>query len=260
MHREKTSSSKVQDPKVAKKDAQPGSSVEDRDIIIASSAHIPDRDQSFHRGTIESAVDAQEEALTGWHRDIEQQVSGEGSESEDLDVVLDEIRPSAEGLGAQPHVNTHAVPVRSDAKAEPLKDGDLSKIQAILESRRGGLEHVVSAKETLVREQLAPSDTGSAQVDFNHPADMTEGDHDFEREISLVEIEKAELARVNLALTRLHEGTFGECESCGDDIPRQRLLAIPETELCIACQDVIEKAQGGVRTVSMANTATYTRR
>ena len=37
------------------------------------------------------------------------------------------------------------------------------------------------------------------------------------------------------ALGRLIEGRYGICESCGDDIAPDRLLAIPETAYCIAC-------------------------
>ena len=37
------------------------------------------------------------------------------------------------------------------------------------------------------------------------------------------------------ALGRLIEGRYGICESCGNDISVDRLLAIPETPYCIAC-------------------------
>jgi RNA polymerase-binding transcription factor len=38
------------------------------------------------------------------------------------------------------------------------------------------------------------------------------------------------------ALTRLDEGTYGTCESCGGAIAPERLEARPEATLCIACQ------------------------
>ena len=37
------------------------------------------------------------------------------------------------------------------------------------------------------------------------------------------------------ALGRMAEGRYGLCESCGDAIAPDRLLAIPETAYCIAC-------------------------
>lgn len=44
-----------------------------------------------------------------------------------------------------------------------------------------------------------------------------------------------ELAEVDAALARLEGGTYGSCEVCGDAIGRQRLRALPETRVCLAC-------------------------
>lgn len=38
------------------------------------------------------------------------------------------------------------------------------------------------------------------------------------------------------ALQRLHEGSYGICESCGHPIDRERLEVIPETGFCVTCQ------------------------
>jgi DnaK suppressor protein len=48
-------------------------------------------------------------------------------------------------------------------------------------------------------------------------------------------------------LERLEEGTFGICESCGEDISEERLKARPVTTLCIDCkkkQENDEKLRG----------------
>ena len=37
------------------------------------------------------------------------------------------------------------------------------------------------------------------------------------------------------ALDRVADGSYGQCVSCGDAIPFERLSAIPETLYCIAC-------------------------
>jgi RNA polymerase-binding transcription factor DksA len=41
--------------------------------------------------------------------------------------------------------------------------------------------------------------------------------------------------RYGLALERLTDGRYGVCESCGEAISSERLLAIPETAHCVAC-------------------------
>ena len=41
--------------------------------------------------------------------------------------------------------------------------------------------------------------------------------------------------RVQAALERLAEGSYGTCESCGDAIDPRRLRVAPESVLCIDC-------------------------
>jgi len=41
------------------------------------------------------------------------------------------------------------------------------------------------------------------------------------------------LARVEHALEKIGNGTFGVCEKCGNDIPLERLQALPEAEYCV---------------------------
>jgi DnaK suppressor protein len=49
------------------------------------------------------------------------------------------------------------------------------------------------------------------------------------------------LSDIELALQRLREGTYGICESCGQEISDRRLQALPWTQLCLECA---EKRQG----------------
>ena len=44
------------------------------------------------------------------------------------------------------------------------------------------------------------------------------------------------LRKVDYALRRLDEGTYGTCENCGSTIPIERLMAKPSVSLCLACQ------------------------
>lgn len=45
----------------------------------------------------------------------------------------------------------------------------------------------------------------------------------------------SELHRIDAALKRYYEGTYGACTVCGDKITEDRLLAIPETPFCKKC-------------------------
>ena len=43
------------------------------------------------------------------------------------------------------------------------------------------------------------------------------------------------LMDVDTALAKMEAGTYGSCESCGDDIAAARLDAMPAARLCMAC-------------------------
>jgi DnaK suppressor protein len=51
------------------------------------------------------------------------------------------------------------------------------------------------------------------------------------------------LQMVEGALSRMREGTFGECISCGKEINAKRLEAVPWTRNCIECQEKLEQGQ-----------------
>lgn len=44
-----------------------------------------------------------------------------------------------------------------------------------------------------------------------------------------------EISSVRRALTRIEQGTYGECVRCGDKIAPKRLEARPEAALCFSC-------------------------
>jgi DnaK suppressor protein len=53
--------------------------------------------------------------------------------------------------------------------------------------------------------------------------------------------ERQLLQMVEAALSRIREGTFGQCISCGRDINPKRLEAVPWTRHCIECQEKLER-------------------
>jgi len=65
----------------------------------------------------------------------------------------------------------------------------------------------------------------------------------FERELGsgLEEGATHLLARIERALARLDEGTYGICERCGEPISRERLLARPSATLCIDDQRLADR-------------------
>jgi RNA polymerase-binding protein DksA len=65
-----------------------------------------------------------------------------------------------------------------------------------------------------------------------------------EVDVAEEERERIEIAAVQRALQRLDAGAYGDCATCGQPIPLQRLLAQPAAERCVACQAAFEHRAG----------------
>lgn len=110
-----------------------------------------------------------------------------------------------------------------------MKKKDQEKFKKILEDERTKimqhLEELSSSAET----DLAPSAAGDsvdiASLEIN--------------QANLSKIGKREtylLKKIETALSKIAEGSYGECESCGEDINPARLMARPVAQLCIDCK------------------------
>lgn len=51
------------------------------------------------------------------------------------------------------------------------------------------------------------------------------------------------IKKVDEALKRIDEGTFGDCEDCGEDIELRRLEARPTATLCVGCKEEQERKE-----------------
>jgi DnaK suppressor protein len=85
------------------------------------------------------------------------------------------------------------------------------------------------------------SETSSLPI---HLADL--GSDNFEQELtlSLVGGEKEALDKIEVALERIADGSYGKCEDCGKKIPASRLEAIPYTTVCVQCAANQEQRHG----------------
>ena len=61
-----------------------------------------------------------------------------------------------------------------------------------------------------------------------------------ERSQMLAEVERVRTHHrdVLAALSKLDDGTYGTCENCGQEIPYERLEAIPSARLCVNCKQL----------------------
>lgn len=77
--------------------------------------------------------------------------------------------------------------------------------------------------------------TGNNEV-FADPADRATAESDRAFTLRLRDRERRLIGKIQRALQRIEDGTYGICEECGEDISLARLKARPVTRLCINCK------------------------
>lgn len=79
---------------------------------------------------------------------------------------------------------------------------------------------------------------GPLNADFAEQAVELENEEVLE---ALDEAGRKEVNAIHLAIQRIENGTYGECEDCGATIKEGRLRAVPYASLCIKCAEAAEK-------------------
>jgi len=121
----------------------------------------------------------------------------------------------------------------------PLKKKDLKRFRELLIGKKAAL--LKNARRTL------SEDMSLASEDLPDEMDLASSEYLQSFTFRLRGREKTFLAKIDYALGKLEDGTFGICENCEEDISLKRLEARPETTLCIRCkedQERMEKAFG----------------
>jgi RNA polymerase-binding transcription factor len=94
-----------------------------------------------------------------------------------------------------------------------------------------------SRKETLARVRMLRGDQDADEVP--PPADeldIARSLADVETHASLIDRAEERLKDIDAAMARLETGSYGICQECGEDIPLERLNALPFTLFCVDCQ------------------------
>ena len=84
---------------------------------------------------------------------------------------------------------------------------------------------------------------GDAAETFPDPTDRAAYESDSTRDLRIRDRERKLIDKIEETLKRIDDGTFGECEECGEVITIGRLKARPVTTLCIACKAEQEAAE-----------------
>jgi DnaK suppressor protein len=117
-----------------------------------------------------------------------------------------------------------------------LDQSQLDAIRAALDNERESIERQLS-------EYGAEAGGDGFRVSMDEGfADSAQVTAERSELLSLVEQLRAGHDEVVGALRRVDEGTYGKCERCGEEIPVERLEAIPTARLCMRCKQAMNHA------------------
>ncbi len=96
----------------------------------------------------------------------------------------------------------------------------------------------------LAKENLRGEGSGASASAFGmHQADAGSDAYDRDFALSLLSQEQDALYEIEEALLRIREGTYGVCQISQQQIPQERLEAIPFARHTVECQERIEREQ-----------------
>ncbi len=119
-----------------------------------------------------------------------------------------------------------------------MKKKDIDDFKKLLSTR---LEELLSQADNTVSGMTTPNEN------FPDPTDRAALESDRNFMLRIRDREHKLIKKIKKALERIENGTFGICETCGEEITVKRLKARPVTSQCIECkskEEALEKALG----------------
>ena len=134
-------------------------------------------------------------------------------------------------MAAKPKKKTAvATAAPTAARYDDLKKMLLERQREIMNEVQGKIRDVRAEGSEKDHEVLDPGET--SEVDIQEDI-----------EFALIQMKSETLNKINEALSRLEEGTYGFCFECGEEIAQPRLRALPFAVRCKDCEEAREIAQ-----------------
>ena len=121
--------------------------------------------------------------------------------------------------------------------ATAVKGNRYNELKKMLEDRRRELLNEVQGK---IRDARSDSTKEREVLD---QGESSEVDIQEDIEFALIQMKAETLTKIDAALRRLEEGTYGDCFECGEEIAEARLRALPFAVRCKDCEEARETAE-----------------
>lgn len=110
----------------------------------------------------------------------------------------------------------------------------MEKFKALFETERSAL---------LYSDKILNPQFETNTDDLSDEGDVTSAELETSMRMRLRNREALYAKKIDQALQRIQDGTFGECGDCGDAIEARRLEARPTATLCLHCKEEAERLE-----------------
>ncbi|MBX4190328.1 TraR/DksA family transcriptional regulator [Candidatus Parcubacteria bacterium] len=121
------------------------------------------------------------------------------------------------------------------AKARKIDEARYDDLKKMLQDRRREILADVQGK---MRDARGAGKT----PEVLDAIESTEANIQDDIEFALIQMKADTLSKIDEALDRLKDGTYGHCFECGGEISEARLLALPFAARCKPCEDARDRA------------------
>ena len=115
-----------------------------------------------------------------------------------------------------------------------------TELKEMLEGRRREIHAEVQGR---MRDVRSEGTWGGKVNEVLDAVESSEADIQEEIEFALIQMKSETLNKINDALSRLEQGTYGNCFECGEEIAEKRLRALPFAVRCKDCEEAREVAE-----------------
>ncbi len=104
---------------------------------------------------------------------------------------------------------------------------------------------ILQMKKELLEDvsQAVKMESDYLRFDVGDFYDHASSDRDRELSLTLTDREREKLRLIDEALGKIEDGSYGICESCGDEIGEDRLRVMPLAKLCLSCKIDLERQE-----------------
>ena len=124
-------------------------------------------------------------------------------------------------------------------KPSGMHEERYAELKRMLEDRQ---KEILSEVQGRIRDHRSESMSGKLNEVFD-AGESSEADIQEDIEFALIQMKSETLNKIDAALRRLEEGTYGNCFECGDEITEARLRALPFAVRCKDCEEARETAE-----------------